>query len=633
MGLFYRRPQCLFCFLFAISSLLAWRLPLSWMVPLLFAVGSLTLLALVLVIARRKNREKTVSLLLALLFILAALLHLFFTVDLPQRQGAELIHGKRVMMEVVAEEQKGYRITILQVDDKTCSMGGHLYVEGETTLSVGDRILCQGELRPTTDLSRYRAEEGILYSVWMEEDEPLWVARVPEDESLMRLLGSSSGRHALAHRIRVGVCSRLTESLGDEVGLLCGGFLMGDTSLLPDETVRDFRRSGVSHLMAISGMHIVLLLGSADWLLRKVYVPKKLRCGIVTLLSLVFLFVTGFASSACRSVLMLFAVYLSYLFGEENDALTALFGSVTVILLLFPYALTDLGLWMSFLATLGLLTVYPLLEKKIPRSKHLPTRFLRKLLLILLMTLVANFFLLPIMWAIFGELSWVAVFSNLPLSPLADLLLVCVLPLLLLRHVPFLGEGLGWLLEAVGELFLFLLRFFSKIPYAVISLRYGFCHILIPLFCISMSVLLIRRLKRKRWLFLPPVATLLVFLVCFGTYHATHRSPRIFRWEMGEQGEILGAEQGITLQILDRTDGGYESYSFAYRLLHTSCATEVQSYTMERYGSSEGVLLLLRRAMVHRLILPTPTKAEEAREAARIYEVAESCGTEVIFKP
>ena len=54
---------------------------------------------------------------------------------------------------------------------------------------------------------------------------------------------------------------------------------------------------------------------------------------------------------------------------------------------------------------------------------------------------------------------------------------------------------------------------------------------------------------------------------------------------------------------------------------------------MERYGSSEGVLLLLRRAMVHRLILPTPTKAEEAREAARIYEVAESCGTEVIFKP
>lgn len=631
MGLFYRRPLCLFCFLFAVTSLVLWRLPLSWTVPLLTVSGVISLMGVGTVILRPKIRRKALSLVISLILVFLAVLHVYLAIDLPQQKGRELAKGDRVALEIMEVESDGYRVRILQIEDQVCRMGGTLYASSDLSLSVGDQILCHAELHPVTDLSRYRAEDGILYSVWMEEESAL-LSHVPEDGSVWQLLGSSAGRNNLAYRVRNWVCTLLNERLGEKAGRLCGGFLMGDTSLLSEETVRDFRRSGTSHLMAISGMHIAILLGSVEWLLRRIYVPKKLRCAIVSVLAILFLFITGFASSACRSVLMLFSVYLSYLFGEENDPLTALFVSVIVILLVFPYALTDLGLWMSFLATLGLLTVYPLLEKKVPKSKHLPLRVLRKGFLILIMTLISNLFLLPIMWAVFGEVSWIALVSNLVLSPLADLLLVGLLPLLLLGGIPYLGDGLGFLIRIVGECFVDMLRLFSKIPYAVLSLRYPFCDVLIPIFTVTMSVLLVIRLKHKRWLLLPPLATFLAFFLCLGLYHGAHREPKMTERETKNQGEILVAEQGMTMRVYDRSTGDYGGYSFVRAKLSDSHATEIHLYTLEQYGRADGIKRLLRRTMVHRLILPTPTTKEEARVAAEIYSIAQDCGTQVIFQ-
>ena len=632
MGLFYRRPLCLFCALFLITSLMAWQMPLFWMLPLLLLSGAAVLLTAVGMGFRKRSRTRLLPLLLSLLFVFGAFCHLYLSVDLPQKRNQNLSGTGRIAAEILERESTCYRVRVLQVEEQRCSVGAILYLSSSESLGVGDRILCLAELRPITDLNRYRAEDGVLYSAFVKEEPAPLISRIPEDASLWTLLQSSHGRAALSCSIREGICSALVDSLGAEAGALCGGFLMGDTDLLPTETVRDFRRSGTSHLMAISGMHVAVLMGSADWLLRRLLLAKRLRCLAVSLLGFGFLFITGFASSACRSVLMLLAVYLSYLFHEENDSLTALFASVTAILLIFPYGLTDLGLWMSFLATLGLLTVYPLLERRIPRPKGRMLRALRWLLLVLTMTLVANLFLLPVMWAVFGELSWVAPLANLPLSPMADLLLVSVIPFLLLRGIPWIGEGFAFVLQALGEAFVDLLRLFSRIPKAVVSLRYPFCSVLIPLFTVIMTVLLIVRLKKRRWLLLPPVATLLAFLLCLFSYHAIYREPRIIRRET-QKGTMTLAESGTSLWVEDATEGGYDVYRETWEGLSSSFATEIQAYRLRSYGRTDGITLLLRRAMIRQLYLPTPTNEEEARAAKRIFAVAEQCGTCVTFLP
>ena len=105
----------------------------------------------------------------------------------------------------------------------------------------------------------------------------------------------------------------LVSLLGEEKGVLALGFFTGERSDLPAYIVRDFRRSGLSHIMAVSGSHIAILLGSIEVLLRRLFVPKGARCAVVSVCGLLFILITGFSLSGIRSVLMLYAVYLAYL--------------------------------------------------------------------------------------------------------------------------------------------------------------------------------------------------------------------------------------------------------------------------------------------------------------------------------
>ncbi|MBQ9086179.1 MAG: ComEC/Rec2 family competence protein [Clostridia bacterium] len=633
MALFDQRPLCLFCFLFYIASLLVWRLPMSFLIPLLLLTAAALCFVVCWMILRPQSRLTLLSWLLGIFFIGVAMLNIFLSVDLPQRRAAELEGERRILAEILDERESGYRVKLLETDGEKCSGKGILYCDFDEELRVGDRVLSFADLRPVADLSETRAEEGIVFSIYIEqEDQPL-VQRLSEERSVWELLKSNTGRRILASRVQDGIYGILTRELGDRVGYLSGAFLLGDTAELSDEIVRDFRRSGTSHLMAISGMHITVLLGGLEWLLIRLWIPKKLRCVIVALFALGFLFVTGFSMSACRSVLMLFSVYLSFMFYEENDSVTALFASVTVILLIFPYGVSDLGLWMSFLATLGILTVYPVAEKQIPYSKNPLLRFLRKGIMLLLMTVVANLFLLPIMWAVFGEISWIGLVSNILMSPLADLILVATVPLLLLHGVPFAGDGIRAALSAAGEGLLAQLRFFSGIPYGTLSLDYSFSYLLIPLFSIATAVLLVVRLEKKRWLAVLPLATVLGLALCLTVYHSVNATPRLVYANDGKQNEIFAVEEGITLSVCDCTSGGLRTYSAVKELLSESHATEIHSYVLSHYHGRDvrGLELLLRKTMIHTLYLPAPTTQEEAQIASRLFDTAEECGTRVVF--
>ena len=72
------------------------------------------------------------------------------------------------------------------------------------------------------------------------------------------------------------------------------------------------------------------------------------------LVALFYLALTGFALSTVRAFLMTSIVYLAYVLQDESDKLTTLLFSLFIILVSFPYAVYDIGMWLSFLAVLGI---------------------------------------------------------------------------------------------------------------------------------------------------------------------------------------------------------------------------------------------------------------------------------------
>lgn len=148
--------------------------------------------------------------------------------------------------------------------------------------------------------------------------------------------------------------SKLKVNVGKGAGELASALLLGNRELLSDVVLRDFRRAGVYHILALSGLHVAILVGILELILKKLFVSRPIRVVILATITLFYVALTGFQLSACRSMLMLWALYVALALEESNDTMTALFTAVSLIVLLQPSAVTDLGLLLSFLSTLGI---------------------------------------------------------------------------------------------------------------------------------------------------------------------------------------------------------------------------------------------------------------------------------------
>ncbi len=643
MGLFYRRPLCFFAFLFIALSLLVFGMPMEFVCLFFLILAVLFLLGVGSVFFFKNHKKQRIFCLGAVISIAVALCSVglsLLTVFLPHRSAERFVGEHAFVAEIVREEYRAddyvrYSVNLLQIDDEETSVDATLSCYSTVELPPKDRISARGEILSPEGNDR----EGYLLSVRLDEEETIYRQRTSESLSFWELITSPSGIVILSERCGAALRDGMIASLGERSGSLAAAFFVGDRSELDASVVRDFGRSGTSHLMAVSGLHFSVLLGALDFLLRKLLCPKKGRLVLVSIVSLFFLFLTGFSMSACRSALMLYALYVTFLFQEEADSITSLFCSFALIVLISPYAIVDLGLWMSFLATLGLLTLYPWIAEKIPRPKskrwlwRQALRILRAVLMLVLMTTVATLFLLPILWIFFGEISTVSLFANPILSPIAYVFLVGIPIWLLVAAIPWIGTVFGIVLSWLSEILLGLVSFFSNIPSATLSLNYRFCLLLIPLFSVAMIAVLVLRLRRKWLVLLPPLALILSFIVCFLAVQVSERVPSVSYVSSQGNHEALWVSDGDEVAICDLSGGAPWLYQTLIDEISSSTATEISSVLLTHYHRRHlaSLDLLLQREMVRTLYLPMPHGDEERAVASELWYSARAAGSEVVF--
>ena len=144
---------------------------------------------------------------------------------------------------------------------------------------------------------------------------------------------------------------------GDSV-YLARAILLGEKRGLPFEIKRDFTRTGTSHLVVVSGMHFSVTLCLFVFLLRKLYM-RRLRFCLMVLLIFGYCALTGFYPSVMRSGIMLIIMFGGDCIRRTHDSLNSL-GFAGLCLSLFnPYAVGDIGMLLSFAATIGIVLWEP----------------------------------------------------------------------------------------------------------------------------------------------------------------------------------------------------------------------------------------------------------------------------------
>lgn len=247
------------------------------------------------------------------------------------------------------------------------------------------------------------------------------------------ILASSSSYSVFSEklwRIREKSFLLLTDLLGKEDGSLMAAMLLGEKQGLTKESKELYQRNGISHVLAISGLHLSLLgMGIYGGLKRLLPFPKT-----VAIVSAVFMvsycIFTGSSVSTVRATLMFVLSLLATVLNRSYDCLTALAVSSLFLLLFNPYGLENSGFLLSFLAVIGVTYLSPIL-KELFQSKG-------KILSSLSVSVSASLTTLPVILQNYGTYPWYAIILNLLILPCMSLLLGMTVALIFLSE--FLSE-------------------------------------------------------------------------------------------------------------------------------------------------------------------------------------------------
>ncbi len=199
-------------------------------------------------------------------------------------------------------------------------------------------------------------------------------------------------------------------SLAEPESSLGSSILFGGQEHLDPGLKEAFSRTGLSHITAVSGMNVTILAALAGYLFSFLGLKRKFSFFLSSLLLTVYVVLVGAPASAVRAGLMGFLVLWALYLGRLNRLTNALLLAASVMLLINPRLLrSDIGFQLSFLAVLGLIYLYPFLEKFWP-VKNLALKSLKDGFFI---TLAAQVFTFPVLALNFSRVSLVAPLANL----------------------------------------------------------------------------------------------------------------------------------------------------------------------------------------------------------------------------
>jgi competence protein ComEC len=346
-------------------------------------------------------------------------------------------------------------------------------------LQQGDEVLIGAEFTKIKnknnpgefDAEYYWKSRGIDAMAFVSSDELTWVDSNPPSTITYLLTIFSDYLN-----------SALKENLSGTDLAIAQALILGDKSLLDTETKNAFTNTGAMHILAVSGMHVGLIL----YLFLAVFgfFPRLLSKRQATIAIVVFLwiyaFITGLSASVIRAVLMFTVLALSQISSKQHDSINTLFFSAFILLLINPLYILDIGFQLSYLAMIGIFLFYPTIEKLLV----VKTFILKELWQGTALGFAAQLMTTGISLFYFHQFPNYFVLSNLGLMFFSSIVMGLGFFLFLIKNIPVLSKFVGILLGFSVYAMYWIVQKIEEIPGAV---AYGYA---LPFWVVIMLSLL-----------------------------------------------------------------------------------------------------------------------------------------------
>lgn len=322
-----------------------------------------------------------------------------------------------------------------------------------------------------------RNEGGFDYEQYLKTKKISGIFTIKSSDVNINGKNKIAGIEKVIHDIKKTSIQRIKDVLPEDTANLCTGLLLGEKSELSEDIQESFRKSNLSHMLAISGAHVSYILLGLTKVLQKLKLHK--RWGKILLISflLFFMALVGFTPSVTRACIMTILQLFAGVIFRKPDTYQNLAISSFIILLANPYALLDIGFQLSFGGTIGivifskrLLGVNIVQQRSKEKSKNkIIQTLINTVKEMCIVTLSANLLIIPIMMYHFNTFSFTFLISNLLASQILGISLIISMIFLLTIFICIpIAKILSFLLQPILQLLITIANFSSKLPFSQI---------------------------------------------------------------------------------------------------------------------------------------------------------------------
>ena len=357
------------------------------------------------------------------------------------------------------EKNKRYEVKILKVNDEINHLGLVLSVPKEEN-ELDFKHFYKAEIY----LNKVKANAqdfGFDYQKYLDRKQIYFQGYAPNSFQV-----AEKENLTLSEKIkqkRLEVLQNIDQAkLSEKSKKFTKGIILADRTEMDRETVEDFSKSGLVHILAISGSHMAIIFWLILLILKPIFPANFRNFPIVISLIFIWLFAIfiDFGSSVIRSCIMITAYYFYVLLQRKPDLLHAMAISGLAILIFDTNQLFDVGFQLSFIAVFGIFWLNEPILKYLPKPKNNIQNFLVNVISI---SIAAQLATLPLVIYYFHQYSLISIVANLVVIPFSEIIIVFALLMTILLGFGLEISWLNTIYDSGVQLVLKVIHFFASL--------------------------------------------------------------------------------------------------------------------------------------------------------------------------
>lgn len=337
-----------------------------------------------------------------------------------------------------------------------------VYVSNEIQINIGDELYVRGLFEKPEGV---RNRGGFDYSKYLYSKNIYGILRINKDSEINLIKKSNV---MIINKIQESIYNILGRVFPkNELGIVLG-MLIGDISYVSEDIQNDFKDSGISHLLAVSGSNINYIILFSKFVFGKIF-GKKISNYFVIVFIIIFVLVSGASSSVVRAGIMGIIIILADIFAKKSNVYSSIAISAFLILIYNPLIIFDIGFVLSFAGTFGIVFLYEKLQGFFITNFVVKNKILIYMLETLAVTLSAQIILLPIMMYSFNSISTLSLITNIIIVPFAGILTILGFVIYVSGLIFFpLAKFLSYIVFVLTKLIITIAKIFADFKYSTI---------------------------------------------------------------------------------------------------------------------------------------------------------------------